>query len=179
VADTDVEIPNRDLFKAGEVCELVSVQPYVLRSWELEFPTLGQAKTPGGVRTYRKADVELALRIKRLLFAEGLTLAGARRRIEDEDSPTGPTLVVPARPAVAKPAPDAHVKLDGIKRELRSLLDLLGGAPHVPAAPSWPPKPQSAKLEFDANGGSQPVETGEDDGKKAGAKKKAPRSKKE
>ena len=52
-----VEIPKRALFKAAEVCDLVKVQPYVLRSWESEFPSLGVAKTPGAPRVYRRADV--------------------------------------------------------------------------------------------------------------------------
>src|SRR6185295_10193769 len=82
-----VEIPKRALFKAAEVCEIVKVQPYVLRSWEAEFPELGVAKTAGGPRVYRRADVEQVLRIKHLLLVDGLTLAGARRKLEEETSP--------------------------------------------------------------------------------------------
>jgi DNA-binding transcriptional MerR regulator len=84
-----VEIPKRALFKAAEVCDLVKVQPYVLRSWEAEFPELGVAKTAGGPRVYRRSDVEQVIRIKHLLLVEGLTLAGARRKLEDETSPVG------------------------------------------------------------------------------------------
>ena len=79
-----VQIPNRSLFRQPEVCEIAQVQPYVLRSWEAEFPDLGVAKTEGGPRVYRRADVERVLRIKHLLFVEGLTLAGARRKLQDE-----------------------------------------------------------------------------------------------
>ena len=78
---TTVEIPNRSLFRQPEVCEIAQVQPYVLRSWEAEFPDLGVAKTEGGPRVYRRADLEFVLRIKHLLFVEGLTLAGARRKL--------------------------------------------------------------------------------------------------
>ena len=78
---TTAEIPNRSLFRQPEVCEIAQVQPYVLRSWEAEFPDLGVAKTEGGPRVYRRADVEFVLRIKHLLFVEGLTLAGARRKL--------------------------------------------------------------------------------------------------
>ena len=81
---TTVEIPNRSLFRQPEVCEIAQVQPYVLRSWEAEFPDLGVAKTEGGPRVYRRADLEFVLRIKHLLFVEGLTLAGARRKLVDE-----------------------------------------------------------------------------------------------
>src|SRR6266853_4772777 len=83
-----VEIPNRALFKAAEVCDLVKLQPYVLRSWEAEFPELGVSKA-GGPRIYRRADVEQVVRIKHLLLVEGLTLAGARRKIEEELTPVG------------------------------------------------------------------------------------------
>ena len=84
---TTVEIPNRSLFRQPEVCEIAQVQPYVLRSWEAEFPDLGVAKTEGGPRVYRRADVERVLRIKHLLFVDGLTLAGARRKLQDEQPP--------------------------------------------------------------------------------------------
>src|SRR6186997_2833436 len=82
-----VEIPNRALFKAAEVCDLAKVQPYVLRSWEAEFPDLGVSKNAGAPRVYRRADVQQVLRIKHLLLVEGLTLAGARRRLVEETAP--------------------------------------------------------------------------------------------
>ena len=72
------QIPNRSLFRQPEVCEIAQVQPYVLRSWEAEFKDLGVAKTVGGPRVYRRTDVERVLRIKHLLFVEGLTLGGVR-----------------------------------------------------------------------------------------------------
>jgi DNA-binding transcriptional MerR regulator len=119
-----LEIPNRALFKATEVCELAKVQPYVLRSWEAEFPDLGVAKNAGAPRVYRRADVQQVLRIKHLLLVEGLTLAGARRRISEETMP----------PAGESPAIDeligqnARARLTAVKRGLRSILDLLAGA---------------------------------------------------
>src|SRR6266542_878372 len=82
-----VEIPKRALFKAAEVCDLAKVQPYVLRSWEAEFPELGVAKAAGAPRTYRREDVEQVLRIKHLLLVDGLTIAGARRKLEEETAP--------------------------------------------------------------------------------------------
>src|ERR1700694_3241506 len=84
---SSIEIPKRALFKAAEVCDLVKLQPYVLRSWEAEFPALGVAKAAGGPRFYRRADVEQVLRIKHLLLVDGLTLAGARRRLDEEATP--------------------------------------------------------------------------------------------
>lgn len=79
-----IEIPNRALFRQSEVCEIAQIQPYVLRSWEAEFPQLGIARRGGGPRVYRRGDVEQVLRLKELLFVEGLTLAGARRKLEEE-----------------------------------------------------------------------------------------------
>ena len=76
--------PKRELFKAADVCEVVQIQPYVLRSWEAEFPQIGQAPAGGGPRLYRRSDVELVLRIKQLVFDEGLTLSGARRRLDED-----------------------------------------------------------------------------------------------
>lgn len=116
-----MDIPNRALFKAAEVCDLIKVQPYVLRSWESEFPELGVSKTAGGPRVYRRVDVEQAARIKHLLLVEGLTLAGARRRLEEEIGPV----------AVDTPAIDeligqhARERLTTIKRGLRSILEML------------------------------------------------------
>jgi DNA-binding transcriptional MerR regulator len=117
-----VEIPNRSLFKASEVCDLVKLQPYVLRSWESEFPDLGVAKTQGGPRVYRRTDVEQVLRIKHLLLVEGLTLAGARRKLDDEATPVGAE-----QPAMAElVGKNARERLTAVKRGLRSILDLIG-----------------------------------------------------
>ena len=82
-----VSIPNRPAFRAQEVCEIAEVQPYVLRGWEAEFPDLGVAKTPSGPRVYRRSDVERVLKLKHLIQVEGLTLAGARRRLEEQAAP--------------------------------------------------------------------------------------------
>ena len=78
------EIPRRSAFRAQDVCEIAELQPYVLSSWEAEFPDLGVARTENGPRTYRREDVELVLRIKQLVFGDGLTIAGARRRLSEE-----------------------------------------------------------------------------------------------
>ncbi len=116
-----VEIPKRALFKAAEVCDLVKVQPYVLRSWEAEFPELGVSKTSGAARVYRRADVEQVLRIKHLLLVEGLTLAGARRRLEEETAP-----VAPDAPVIDELiGQNARERLTLVKRGLQSILDLL------------------------------------------------------
>ncbi|HZA34577.1 MAG TPA: MerR family transcriptional regulator, partial [Vicinamibacterales bacterium] len=84
VAEPTPETPRRALLKSADVCEIIKVQPYVLRSWEKEFPDLGSTRTAGGPRFYRQADVERVQRLKQLVFGEGLTIAGARRRLEEE-----------------------------------------------------------------------------------------------
>jgi DNA-binding transcriptional MerR regulator len=119
----DSEIPKRALFKAAEVCELLKVQPYVLRSWESEFPELGVTKTPGGPRVYRRNDVEQVKRIKHMLLVEGLTLAGARRRLEDEGTP-----VAAGAPLEELIGQNARDRLTEIKRGLHAILDLLAGS---------------------------------------------------
>ena len=119
-----IEIPNRALFKAAEVCDLLKLQPYVLRSWEAEFPTLGVSKFEGAPRVYRRGDVERVLRIRHLLLVEGLTLAGARRRLEEEDAP-----VASDEPALNELfGRNGRERLAEVKRGLRSLLELLDGA---------------------------------------------------
>ncbi len=150
------EVPNRSLFKAPEVCEIAQVQPYVLRSWEAEFPDLGVAR--GGVsgRVYRRHDVERVLRLKHLLFVEGLTLAGARRRLEEERTPL-PSLEEDA--ASASPV-QTHSgggndqalrrRLSDVQQGLRSLLEMLGKHPsdhgsfelHAPPA-AQEPRPET------------------------------------
>ena len=76
---------DRLYYKIGEVCELTGTQPYVLRFWESEFPTLAPEKNRSGQRVYRKRDVDLIERIKALLYEKEYTIAGARKVLESED----------------------------------------------------------------------------------------------
>src|SRR5215831_14517839 len=149
-ASTHIDIPKRALFKAAEVCDLLKVQPYVLRSWEAEFPDLGVAKTTGAARVYRRADVEQVLRIKHLLVVEGLTLAGARKKLTEDTAP------------VAADAPvldellgrHARERLTEVKRGLRSILDLLS-ASSVPLASDFRlSAPSSARTRSNSPGSS-------------------------
>jgi DNA-binding transcriptional MerR regulator len=118
-----IDIPKRALFKAAEVCDLVKVQPYVLRSWEAEFPDLGVSKSAGSARVYRREDVEQVARIKHLLLVEGLTLAGARRRLEEETAPVGAA----ADEIDELIGRNVRERLVDVKRGLRQILDLLAG----------------------------------------------------
>src|SRR5213595_651499 len=98
-----VSIPQKLFFKIGEVCELAGVQAHVLRYWESEFPMLAPQKNRAGQRTYRRKDVEMALRIKELLYDEQYTIAGAKKKLANE-------LRAPAREnsVTAAPKPPAR-----------------------------------------------------------------------
>ena len=120
-----VQIPNRSLFRQPEVCEIAQVQPYVLRSWEAEFPDLGVAKTQGAPRVYRRSDVERVLRIKHLLFVEGLTLAGARRKMLDERPSEAPE----AAALDDLLSSDARERILSVRKSLRELAAMLAQAP--------------------------------------------------
>lgn len=106
-------------FRAADVCQLADVQPYELRSWEAEFADLGQAAPGGGARVYGRGDVERVLQIRALVKGEGLTLAGARRRLEETESETAPsgdfTLVDAA----------TRARLRSVRERLVGLLTLL------------------------------------------------------
>jgi DNA-binding transcriptional MerR regulator len=108
------------LYKIGEVCKVADLQPYVLRYWETEFPQLSPEKSGGGQRLYTRRELDIILRIKELLYREGFTIAGAKKKLEIDLSDGG------APPAPEESTP--RVSQDGlarVKRELRDLLDLL------------------------------------------------------
>jgi len=113
------------VYKASEVCEATGVQPYVLRSWEKEFPGIGVQKSPDSARLYRQSDVDQVLRIKQLVFVEGLTLSGARRRMEG-DAPR-PAEVTDAEIAEVMETlgDDVRSRIDIVRQGLRSILDVL------------------------------------------------------
>src|ERR1700681_2156471 len=82
-------VPAKNLFRIGEVSRLTSTKPFVLRFWETEFPMLQPVKSPKGHRLYRRQDIETVLVIKRLLYDEGFTIAGARRHLRDQAAEPG------------------------------------------------------------------------------------------
>jgi DNA-binding transcriptional MerR regulator len=123
-----VQIPSRSLFRQPEVCEIAQVQPYVLRSWEAEFQDLGVAKTQGGPRVYRRADVERVLRIKHLLFVEGLTIAGARRKLQDEQLVSAPVSEA-AADLDDLLSNDVRERILSVRRSLRELAAMLAQRP--------------------------------------------------
>ncbi len=112
--------PKLERLKTADVCQIAQVQPYVLRSWEAEFPDLGQA-TAGGPRVYGRADVERVLRIRELVYVEGLTLAGARRRL-DETVDDLPALDVEDDSVVDD---EMRTRLRSVRQGLQGVLALL------------------------------------------------------
>jgi len=84
MGQSTIAIPEKIFFKIGEVCEIVDVQAHVLRYWETEFPMLSPQKNRSGQRSYRRRDVEIAVRIKELLYHDQYTIAGARKKLQTE-----------------------------------------------------------------------------------------------
>lgn len=130
---TSVAIPNRPVFRAQEVCEIAEVQPYVLRTWEAEFPDLGVAKGTNGPRLYRRADVERVLRIKHLILVDGLTLAGARRQLGEEQTPASGDALADADIAALMDG-EVQRQLRDVRRGLQWILGVLTDS-GVPASP--------------------------------------------
>ena len=114
-----VVIPEKIYFKIGEVSEIVGVEPYVLRYWETEFDLLKPSKAPSRHRLYKKKDVELLLDIKRLLYTEGFTIEGARKKLKEVKKEEKDQLKLPLADQKYKTA------LAKIKKDLESLRRLL------------------------------------------------------
>ena len=115
-------------FKAADVCEMAELQPYVLRSWEKEFPGIGVQKSADSPRLYRQSDIDQVKKIKQLVFGEGLTLAGARRRIEETEHQLG-AADKDVEEVLEALASDARTRIASVRDGLRSILKLLSSAP--------------------------------------------------
>ncbi len=120
--DGGLQIPNKLYFRIGEVSEITGVQPYTLRHWEMEFPTLSPKKNDSGQRLYRKEDIEMVHTIQRLLHSEGYTTAGARRLLSAKSGKRGRP-VVPKPPPEPKPQPLSAQAL----KEVEAALELMEG----------------------------------------------------
>jgi DNA-binding transcriptional MerR regulator len=110
-----------ELYRIGEVSRMTELKPFVLRYWETEFPMLQPVKSESGHRLYRQEDVELILRIKRLLYDEGFTIAGARRHLREQPGEGAPA---PARGEGAADLLSRKLLLD-LRDSLRAFLTLL------------------------------------------------------
>jgi len=114
---SDPVIPDKLYFRIGEVARICRLPAYVLRFWESEFPMLKPNKSSTGQRMYRQRDVENVLRIKRLLYEEGFTIAGARQHLRDESKPAK---LQSGLPFPRKGSPD------GLKKVRQGLQEILG-----------------------------------------------------
>jgi len=104
---------EKEVYRIGDVSKITALKPFVLRYWETEFPMLQPIKSPSGHRLYRQEDVDMVLKIKRLLYDEGFTIAGARRHLRDGSG---------ADHEVAAPIPPGHGATQLLNRKM--LLDL-------------------------------------------------------
>jgi DNA-binding transcriptional MerR regulator len=122
-------IPDKLYFRIGEVAKLCGVEAYVLRFWETEFPQLKPNKSGTGQRLYRKRDVELALRIKRLLYSEGYTIAGARQvfaaEVREPRKKSQPELPLKR----SAEADHIEARLKKLRAEVKELLGILSTQP--------------------------------------------------
>jgi DNA-binding transcriptional MerR regulator len=140
------EIPDRLYFKIGDVARICGVETYVLRFWETQFPQLKPNKSGTGQRLYRRHDVELALKIKHLVHAEGYTLSGARQALEQAHTRKNPPpqskvdsisrLPLPAA-IPAQSRDEAAATIAHARAELREIAGLLA-SPDPQQSPQLP-----------------------------------------
>ena len=118
-ASAEPVIPDKLYFRIGEVARLCRLPAYVLRFWETEFPQLKPVKSNTGQRMYRQRDVENVLRIKKLLYQEGFTIAGARQQLKEEEKPAGQQSGLPF------PKQSSAANLKKVQQGLREILGIL------------------------------------------------------
>jgi DNA-binding transcriptional MerR regulator len=131
------DAPAERRFKIGEVCRMADLAPYVLRYWETEFPPLAPNKSGGGQRLYSQREVDVILRIKQLLYTEGFTIAGAKKKLDAElASPHDEALPPPhaglgsrSSPQEGKPGALTKSTLSRLRKELTDLLAMLEEPP--------------------------------------------------
>ena len=119
------EIPDKLYFRIGEVARICEVPAYVLRFWESEFQQLKPNKSGTGQRLYRKRDVEMTLRIKRLLYDDGYTIPGARQVFQAEARESRKKTAEPELPLSAANSDAAVAGLEKVRKELREIAGLL------------------------------------------------------
>lgn len=99
--------PSKLFYRIGEVSRLTGLEPYVLRYWETEFPQIKPDKGSSGQRLYKKKDLDTILQVKNLLYKEGFTISGARKKMNGRGEQ------------------DVHLVIDSAKKELREILEML------------------------------------------------------
>jgi len=109
-------LPQKLYFRIGEVSGLVGVEPHVLRYWEREFRGIRPTKSARGQRVYSRRDVETLLRVRELLYAEGFTIAGARKKLQHAE----------VEPTERRASESVRTQLLALRRELEAFLTELG-----------------------------------------------------
>src|SRR5947207_2815008 len=113
-------LPPKLYFRIGEVASLVGVEPHVLRYWEREFRSIRPTKSAKGQRVYSRRDVENLMRVRQLLYAEGFTIAGAKKKLQKNG-------VEPQEPVLAEQGTRMRETLTALRSEIESFLEELGG----------------------------------------------------
>jgi DNA-binding transcriptional MerR regulator len=150
-------IPEKLFFRIGEVCELIKVQPHVLRYWETEFPMLAPQKNKAGQRVYRRKDVEMVFRIRDLLYEEKFTIAGAKKKLMEETRGAGRTRQAardaePESEEAALPDEPSHQAAEPEDESGTALLPGIASPP--PAPPERQPRISTAGPKASASPGS-------------------------
>ena len=110
----DARIPNKLFFKIGEVCEITETQPYVLRYWESEFDALAPQKSAFNQRMYTRRDVETVLLIKKLLYEEKFSIAGAKKKTTSSTPVSWSTQTLPFESVILTIASKLSVGSEGV-----------------------------------------------------------------
>jgi len=119
MSSTAIEVSeDTRLYRIGEVSRIADLKPFVLRYWETEFPMLEPVKSSSGHRLYRQEDVDLVLKIKRLLYDEGFTIAGARRHLRDLENGSS------TEPAPGERSGASNAETEATQLNRKMLLDL-------------------------------------------------------
>jgi len=160
-ADETPTIPDRLYFRIGDVARLCSVEPYVLRFWETQFPQLKPNKSGTGQRLYRRRDVEMALKIKHLVHEAGYTIQGARQHLEQEPKHREPQPApLPVQPAIAAVS-DKTLKVASVLREtragLREIIHMLAESDPRPAPATPTPVQHSRRTRTASASTPQPL----------------------
>ena len=130
------EVPDKLYYRIGEVARLCGVETYVLRFWETEFPQLKPNKSGAGQRLYRRREVDLARRIRHLLYEEGYTIPGARQHFQAEARKPAESGQLQLAAGSTKSEP----KLGKLRSELKEILGMLTTAPGAKRQSAEPPR---------------------------------------
>src|SRR5437879_8858773 len=116
---------EKELYRIGDVSKITALKPFVLRYWETEFPMLEPVKSPSGHRLYRQEDVDMVFRIKRLLYDEGFTIAGARRFLREHEGNLDAETAAPSHAGEGKGQLLSRKMLLDLRDALHAFLTLL------------------------------------------------------